>query len=71
MNRTISAIKIQSTVKAIAEDLFSVQSETDPGKWYVVTTGESGSCTCPDATYRGVSCKHEQAARFFAWRSGA
>ena len=37
-----------------------VGSETHDGAWYRTT---ARSCTCPDATYRNVVCKHQIAYR--------
>lgn len=70
MTRTVSAIRLQGVVKAIAKDVFEVESETDPTRSYIVTL-PNGSCTCPDFQYRQAECKHQIAARLSAWRSGA
>lgn len=37
-----------------------VPSSRNDGSFYVVSTFD---CTCPDARYRGVSCKHQLALR--------
>lgn len=42
---------------------YLVPSASVPGEYWRVT-GES--CSCPDATYRGVTCKHTWAARLYA-----
>ena len=38
--------------------VFEIPSESEPGKTYTVRV----SCNCPDFKFRGVSCKHVEAA---------
>jgi len=52
-----------TTVPTDAPDMFEVTSAS--GSAYVVDA-RAGSCTCPDAEYRNVRCKHIRRARFAA-----
>lgn len=45
-----------------ADDLYMVVSES--GSEYLVDVRGAGSCECPDATYRDVTCKHQRRVKF-------
>jgi len=45
-----------------ADDLYMVVSES--GSEYLVDIRGAGSCECPDATYRDVTCKHQRRVKF-------
>lgn len=67
----VSTDRLQRAVNALADGSLAValtrQTETEirslvkngDGKEYGVTLTETGAfCSCPDALYRGVACKH-------------
>ena len=45
--------------------VWQVESQTEPGKVYTVTRERDGwpadTCSCADATYRHMRCKHQRA----------
>src|SRR3990167_4152551 len=48
-----------SNVSQFASDKFSVRSQTNPEKSYIVTKTENGLvCECPDHQTRKADCKH-------------
>jgi hypothetical protein len=44
--------------------LWTVPSQTGDGKYWVKTTGESPTCTCPDFEKRAQPCKHIFAVQY-------
>jgi len=69
--QNVTTERLQKAVNALAEASMAViltrQTEAEiralvkngTGKEYGVTLTEAGAfCSCPDALYRGVSCKH-------------
>jgi predicted nucleic acid-binding Zn finger protein len=67
----VSIDRLQKAVTTLAEDSVTItltrQTETEiralvqngTGKEYGVTLTDAGAfCSCPDALYRGVTCKH-------------
>lgn len=53
----------QQHVRRVKPGVWSVESQTWPGCYYVV---RDGHCACPDSTRRGVTCKHALAATLAA-----
>ena len=61
--RSIRAITLLAEGKISNERTYNGQrvvESSKPGAFYLVTTS---TCTCPDATYRKVTCKHQLAIR--------
>ena len=72
LTRSERAAGIQQRQELMLQDdgSWKVRDTHGSGKWYTVI---DGNCSCPDATYRAVTCKHsravlseEQALRQFA-----
>jgi hypothetical protein len=50
--------QMEGAVKRLDEGSYLVRSQSGDGAYHVVS-GENGwICPCPDATFRGVKCKH-------------
>lgn len=56
-DRDVRALTEYLTVLSEAPDLYTVVSQS--GVSYIVDARD-GACECPDATYRGVTCKHQR-----------
>src|SRR5215510_3946038 len=78
---TVSTDRLQRAVNALAEGSLTVtltrQTEAEiralvkngEAKEYGVTLTETGVfCSCPDALYRGVACKHATVVALFVLR---
>ena len=74
----------QRTAKALellasADRWLKITSKVDGRRYYVVPSSDGqhvywvrpDSCTCPDATRRGLTCKHRIAAALFVARVNA
>jgi transposase-like protein len=58
---------VQGQVRRMEETSYQVHSQFGDG-WYEVISTELGwTCNCPDATFRGVKCKHQFAVEF-SWK---
>lgn len=69
--RSIRAITLLAEGKITSERTYNGQrvvESSKPGAFYLVTTS---TCTCPDATYRKVTCKHQIAIRLAGVLEGA
>ena len=77
----VSIDRLQKAINALADASLSItitrQTDTEvralvkngEGKSYGVTLSESGTfCSCPDALYRGSSCKHMTIVALFTLR---
>jgi len=73
--RTAKALELLSG----ADRWLKITSKLDGRRYYVVPSSDGhhlywvrpDSCTCPDATRRGITCKHRIAAALFVARVNA
>lgn len=81
-NRNASAVNLAArhlserkakhiTARQVAGRLvWQVESQTEPGKVYTVTRladgWEADTCSCEDATYRHMTCKHQRAVNLLS-----
>jgi transposase-like protein len=48
----------KGAIARLDDTTYTVQSQSGHGAYVVVSTPSGFKCNCPDATYRGVMCKH-------------
>ena len=49
---------IESNVRRLDQNEYRVKSQSGSGEYAVVSTEAGWTCSCPDATFRRVTCKH-------------
>lgn len=65
MKRGFEIVKKGEKILEIADNVFSVPSQSTTENYLVVKAEEEWICTCPDHKYRKVVCKHIHAVRFW------
>lgn len=65
MMRGFEIVKKGEKILEVADNVFSVPSQSKNDNYVVVKSEEKWLCTCPDHKYREVECKHIHAVRFW------
>jgi len=65
MKRGFEIIQKGTKILEVADNVFSVPSQSKNENYLVVKNEEKWICTCPDHKYREVACKHIHAVRFW------
>ena len=64
MKRGFEIVQKGTQILEVADNVFSVPSQSRNENYLVVKAEEKWICTCPDHKYREVECKHIHAVRF-------
>ena len=65
MKRGFEIVQKGTKILEVADNVFSIPSQSTNENYLVINAEEKWICTCPDHKYRQVVCKHIHAVRFW------